>query len=191
MIEERGGAPREGPQDSEARVGSRPAFAADSAAGRPQGGAAIWIATSAGAGYFPLAPGTAGSAVGLALVAGLGGAPFAPPWFSVALLLLAGFLFGLGVWAAGKAEKFFGRADPGQVVIDEVVGQIITFLGQPRASWKLLIAGFVLFRVFDIVKPFPARRAERLPAGWGIMVDDVVAGVYSLAGVMLLGLVLK
>lgn len=171
--------------------GSRPDIARGFAAGRPQGGAAIWIATSAGAGYVPLAPGTAGAAVGLVLVAGVGRVPFAPPWSSVTLALLAGCLFGLGVWAAGKAEKFFGRVDPGQVVIDEVVGQMITFLAQPRASWKLLIAGFVLFRAFDVVKPFPARRAERLPAGWGIMVDDVVAGVYSLAGVTLLGWVLK
>ena len=152
---------------------------------------AIWIATCAGTGYFPFAPGTAGSAVGLALVVGLRWAPLDRLWRSVAVASLAACLFLLGVWAAGKAEDFFARKDPGQVVIDEVVGQIITFVGQPRASWKLLLAGFLLFRAFDIVKPFPAGRAERLPAGWGIMLDDVVAGVYSLAALTLLGLVIR
>jgi len=152
---------------------------------------AIWIATCAGTGYFPFAPGTAGSAVGLALVVGLRWAPLDRLWLSVAVASLAACLFLLGVWAAGKAEDFFARKDPGQVVIDEVVGQIITFVGQPRPSWKLLLAGFLLFRAFDIVKPFPAGRAERLPAGWGIMLDDVVAGVYSLGALMLLGLVIR
>lgn len=152
-------------------------------------GPAVWIATCAGAGYFPFAPGTAGSAVGLLVVVLLGLIHFAPPWPSVILMVLAGSMFGLGVWAAGIAEKFFKRVDPGPVVIDEVVGQFITFLWRPHAPWKLLIAGFVLFRVFDILKPFPAGRAEHAPGGWGIMLDDVVAGVYALGGVILLGLV--
>jgi len=156
-----------------------------------RGRVAIWIATCAGTGYFPIAPGTAGSAVGIALVAGLGRIPWPAPWTAAALLLVAGCLFGLGVRTAGEAEKFFGRVDPGQVVIDEVVGQIVTFLGHPHPSWKLLIAGFVLFRIFDIIKPFPGRRAEHAPGGWGIMLDDVVAGVYALAGVIVLGYVLK
>jgi phosphatidylglycerophosphatase A len=154
-------------------------------------GPAIWIATCGGVGYFPFAPGTAGSAVGVALVAVLGKTSFERHWLAGSLALLAGGLLALGVWAAGKAEKYFGRIDPGQVVIDEVVGQTITFLAQPRVSWKWLLAGFILFRLFDIVKPFPARRAERLPGGWGIMVDDVVAGAYGLVGLGLLRLVLQ
>lgn len=129
--------------------------------------------------------------MGVALVAGLGRIPLRAPWTAVTLPLVAGCLFGLGVWTAGEAEKFFGRVDPGQVVIDEVVGQIVTFLGHPRPSWKLLIAGFVLFRILDVIKPFPARRAEHARAGWGIMWDDVVAGAYALAGVVLLGYVFK
>jgi phosphatidylglycerophosphatase A len=129
--------------------------------------------------------------VGLLVVVALGLIPLAPPWGSVTLALLSGVLFGLGVWAAGEGEKFFGRVDPAPVVIDEVVGQFIPFLWRPHASWKLLIAGFILFRAFDIVKPFPARRAERARSGWGIMLDDVVAGVYALGGVILLGLVLQ
>lgn len=153
-------------------------------------GTPIWIATCAGAGYFPFAPGTAGSAVALVVVAALGLIPFAPPWPTVIVTVLAGSLFGLGVWAGGIAERFFGRTDPGPVVIDEVVGQFITFfwLTFPHPSWKLLIAGFVLFRIFDIVKPYPARRAEHAPGGWGIMLDDVVAGLYALGGVLILQL---
>jgi phosphatidylglycerophosphatase A len=108
--------------------------------------------------------------------------------------LLAGAalsIFFVGAWAAGRAEKFFGRTDPGHVVIDEVAGQLITFLARPDASWKWLLAGFVLFRFFDVVKPFPARRAERLRGGWGIMTDDVLAGLYGMAALLVLGAVLK
>jgi len=151
----------------------------------------IWIATGLGAGYFPVAPGTAGSALGLALVIALRQTSLQPAGLAASLATLAGALFALGVWSAGKAEKVFGRIDPGPVVIDEVAGQIITFIATPRVNWTGLIAGFVLFRVFDIVKPFPARRAERFPGGWGIMVDDLVAGLYSLLGLVILGRLIK
>jgi phosphatidylglycerophosphatase A len=107
------------------------------------------------------------------------------------LATFAGLLFAVGVWSAGKAEKVFGRADPRQVVIDEVAGQIITFVATPRITWIGLIAGFILFRAFDVVKPFPARRAERIPGGWGIMLDDVVAGLYSLIVLVILGRFIK
>jgi phosphatidylglycerophosphatase A len=105
--------------------------------------------------------------------------------------LTAAGLFALGVWAASGAERFFGRNDPSPVVVDEVVGQMVTFLARPDASWKLLLAGFAFFRLFDVIKPFPAGRAEHLPAGWGIMTDDVVAGIYSLVVLWLLKAVLK
>ncbi len=109
---------------------------------------------------------------------------------AIAVLAAASLaLLALGVWAAGKAEEFFGRTDPGQVVVDEVVGQMLTFLLLPHATWKWLAGGFLLFRVFDIVKPFPAGQAERIPGGWGIMLDDVVAGVYGMAVLTLIGLV--
>jgi phosphatidylglycerophosphatase A len=91
------------------------------------------------------------------------------------------------VWAASQAEKYFGRTDPGQVVIDEVVGQMITLLLWPGATWKWLLAGFVLFRFFDVVKPFPARRLEHAPSGWGIMLDDVAAGIYGGLALALIG----
>ena len=109
---------------------------------------------------------------------------------SVAVLAAASLLlFAVGVWAAGEAEGFFGRTDPGQVVMDEVVGQMLTFLLIPHATWKWLVGGFLLFRAFDIVKPFPARQAERIPRGWGIMIDDVIAGAYGLAVLAVIGLV--
>ena len=154
-------------------------------------GAAVWIATCGGVGYFPVAPGTAGSVVGLVLVAALGRLPVETPWLSVLLGGAAVGVFILGVWAASQAESFFGRTDPGQVVIDEVAGQVITFLASPAASWKWLLAGFIMFRVFDILKPFPAGRAERLPGGWGIMLDDVVAGGYGLVALLVLGMFLR
>ena len=152
-------------------------------------GPAIWIATAGGAGYFPIAPGTAGSLVGVAVVAGLGLLPLHRPAAIAVLAASSMALFALGVWAAGEAEEFFGRADPSQVVVDEVVGQMLTFLLLPHAPWKWLVGGFLLFRAFDIVKPFPARQAERIPRGWGIMLDDVVAGLYSLAVLAVIGLV--
>jgi phosphatidylglycerophosphatase A len=151
----------------------------------------IWIATGLGSGYFPVAPGTAGSALGLALVIAFRQTSLKPLGLAVALATFAGLLFVLGVWSAGRAEKVFGRVDPGQVVIDEVVGQIITFVATPRVTWTGLIAGFILFRAFDIVKPFPARRAERFPGGWGIMLDDLVAGLYTLVVLVILGRLIK
>ncbi len=152
-------------------------------------GPAIWIATAGGAGYFPIAPGTAGSLVGVAVVGGLAQLPIGRLASIAALAAAALALFAAGVWAAGEAEKFFGRTDPGQVVMDEVVGQMVTFLLIPHATWKWLVGGFILFRVFDIVKPFPARQAERIPRGWGIMMDDVIAGVYGLAMLTIIELV--
>jgi phosphatidylglycerophosphatase A len=151
----------------------------------------IWIATGLGSGYFPVAPGTAGSALGLVLVIAFRQTPLEPLWLGVCLAVLTGLLFFVGVWAAGKAEKVFGRVDPGQVVIDEVAGQILAFVATPRIGWRGLVAGFILFRAFDIIKPFPARRAERFSGGWGIMVDDLVAGLYSLIVLVILGRFIK
>ncbi len=100
--------------------------------------------------------------------------------------LLAGIVvaIGLGVPAATIAARESGRHDPGFVVIDEVAGQWIALLGSPF-GWKTALLGFALFRLFDITKPFPVRRLERLPDGWGIVFDDVAAGLYAL-GVSLL-----
>lgn len=154
-------------------------------------GPAVWIATCGGVGYFPVAPGTAGSAVGVGLVAALGALDAVQPWSRLLLILLSLSIFLVGVWAATGAEKFFGKTDPGHVVVDEVAGQLLTFVAQPDASWKWLFAGFILFRAFDVIKPFPARRAERLPGGWGIMTDDMVAGAYSAVLLLVLGQVIR
>lgn len=151
----------------------------------------IQLATCGGIGYFPIAPGTLGAAVGLVPVVLVGRVGISPAWQSLALGLTAAVIFAAGVGAATRSEKFFGRTDPGHVVIDEVVGQMVTFLAMPNAGWKLIVAGFVLFRIFDVIKPFPAGRAEHLPGGWGIMTDDVVAGVYGAGALALLGYALK
>jgi phosphatidylglycerophosphatase A len=129
--------------------------------------------------------------VGLALVVALRQTSLGSAELAVSLAVVAAVVFAVGVWSAGKAEKAFGRIDPGQVVIDEVMGQIITFIATPRISRVGLIAGFILFRIFDIIKPFPARRCERFPGGWGIMLDDGVAGLYSLVAMMILGRMIK
>lgn len=152
---------------------------------------ATWIATVGGAGYFPYGPGTVGSAVGIGLVALFESIPLTPAWGTALLGLTATVLFFIGVRAAGISERIFGCTDPGRVVIDEVVGQMVAFLIRPHPSWKLLLAGFGLFRIFDILKPFPAGRAERLSGGWGIMVDDVIAGVYAMLLVAAFGYMIR
>ena len=195
---------------------------------------AIFVATAAGLGYFPKAPGTFGSLAGLLLAV-------APMWiffYTVSLyawvhggdagifwpasswwqdpfcqihIALAILIALFGTWAAGKAANFWNQDDPQRVVIDEVSGQQLTLLlgcGVPiwwRAApdawadhdalglinwhsplnWKYLLLGFLLFRLFDIWKPTPARQAESLPGGWGIMADDWVAGIYAAIGLWL------
>jgi phosphatidylglycerophosphatase A len=130
------------------------------------------VATGLGSGYAPFAPGTAGSLVGLAL------------FWPVHHLTLAGqcvataLVFALGVAAAGHVARRSGIEDPGLVVADEVVGMWVSLLGLPLTG-VTAAAGFFLFRVFDVFKPYPARDLERLPGGWGIMCDDVMAGVYA------------
>lgn len=133
----------------------------------------LFIATSGYLGYSPIAPGTVGSAVGVVLHALL--IYSGVPWLEAAAIVL---LCAVGIWAGGIAEAHFGRKDPGHVVIDEVVGQLITLTALPLTplGW---IVGFFVFRIADIIKPFPARQLEPLPHGLGIMADDVMAGIYS------------
>jgi phosphatidylglycerophosphatase A len=131
------------------------------------------IATAGPVGAVPIAPGTAGSVVGVALFVGLRALGAVP----VDLVALAAVL-ALGVWSAGVVERDLGRTDPGAVVIDEVAGMLVTLMWVP-VGWVGVVFGFLAFRVFDIIKPFPARTAERLPGGWGIMTDDVVAGIHA------------
>lgn len=156
----------------------------------PRPRVAVWIASCFGVGRLPI-PGTFGAAVGLGIVAGLARLPVARAWLPLVIGAAAAMVYVVGVWAAGVTERYLGRTDPGEIVVDEVVGQMVTLLARPEAPWKWLLAGFVLFRIFDVLKPFPARRAEHLPGGWGVMTDDVFAGLYSLVALALLGLVFK
>lgn len=131
------------------------------------------IATGLYSGYLPIAPGTWGSAVGLALFFALSRLSL-PAYATVVVVLLV-----VGFFAAGAAEKILDRKDPGQVVIDEIVGMLITMTAAPATPLVLLL-GFLLFRFFDIVKPFPCRFIDqRINGGAGIMLDDVVAGFYG------------
>jgi phosphatidylglycerophosphatase A len=150
-------------------------------------GPSVWIATCGGLGYFPVAPGTAGSALAVGMVALAAMMSSWQAWLRLGLVLAAALLLGIGVRAATRAEIYFGKTDPSQVVIDEVAGQFLTLAGAPDASWKWLLIGFLLFRLLDIVKPFPARRAERLPGGWGILADDLIAGAYGAAALAAAG----
>jgi phosphatidylglycerophosphatase A len=150
-------------------------------AAQPASRFALAVATGLGLGYLPTAPGTWGSLLGVVLaIASFSTHASLPLLLSLIVAASLG-----GVWAAGRAAAHLGRKDPQIVVIDEVSGQLISYLllaifgASSALDWKYLLAGFILFRVFDIWKPFPARQAESLPGGLGIMADDWVAGVYA------------
>lgn len=134
--------------------------------------AARLLATALGAGYSPIVPGTAGSLVGVVTYWALSGLS---PLVQVAATLA---LFGLGIAASSRTALLVGRKDPGIVVVDEVVGQWTTFLFLPFGPWTAGL-GFVLFRIMDVFKPWPARDLESLPGGLGIMADDLMAGIYA------------
>lgn len=134
---------------------------------------AVFLATFGYCGYFPFAPGTVGSAVGLVVYAAVRSGHSA----LLESAVIAG-LFAAGVWAGTTAERFFGGIDPGPIVIDEVVGMLMTLAFIP-VGWSGALAGFVLFRIFDVIKPYPAGRFERLHGGLGVMADDAMAAVYA------------
>ena len=134
---------------------------------------ALFVATGGYVGYVPIAPGTFGSALGLVLLWAIRTVGDVGLEIVVLVLVLV-----LGVWSGSVAERYAGRVDPGIVVIDEVAGMLITMLLIPVTALSVL-AGFLVFRALDILKPWPARRLERLPGGFGIMADDVMAAVYG------------
>jgi phosphatidylglycerophosphatase A len=137
---------------------------------------ALVLATWFGCGYFPYGPGTVGSLAGLLVAALVENYLWGTRLFlfgSIFVLLMPAF------WASTVAAKALGRKDPGQVVIDEVLGQWVTLLGAVSYNWPHLLAGFALFRLFDIWKPWPVRQFEKLPDGYGIVADDLMAGVYA------------
>jgi phosphatidylglycerophosphatase A len=172
----------------------------------------LFFATAGGVGYLPKAPGTWGSLVGLVLYwlaaggwvsffSGYGIDVGVTPRFAQLLpaetigsvfrflvlhfdSFVAVLIALIGVASAGRVARFARKKDPQFVVIDEVSGQLFTFLfALAPLNWKYLLLGFILFRVFDIWKPFPARQAESLPGGWGIMADDWIAAVYAAIGI--------
>lgn len=132
----------------------------------------VILATVGGAGYFPIAPGTVGSAIAIPIYL------LTSSWSVGAQATLLAIITLVGVWASTEAARHFNREDPGHVVIDEVAGQLVT-LFMTGAAIPGAIAGFFIFRILDIIKPWPAARFERFPGGVGIMADDLMAGVYG------------
>src|SRR6185295_15757216 len=130
------------------------------------------IATGLGTGFSPIAPGTFGSALGVLL---FWPAHRLPGW---ALAVGAAVIALVGVAAGDRLATRMGVEDPGRVVVDEVAGQWVSLLFLPW-NWRVALAAFVAFRVMDVVKPWPARQLENLHGGWGIMADDLMAGVYA------------
>ena len=151
--------------------------------------------TTVGVGYLPLMPGTYGSAVGVGIYLlfgwfeesvsksfGFGGwrDEQITAWVHAVNLILFLLFCLLGIWAANRATLLFQNKDPQQAVIDEIIGQLIVFLFVPFGiGWYFVVAGFLLFRLFDIWKPYPIDSLQNLPAGIGVCADDVLAGVYA------------
>jgi phosphatidylglycerophosphatase A len=132
----------------------------------------LFISQGAYAGRFPFAPGTAGTVVGVLLYLGM--KDLSPGrYLAVCVLVILA-----GMWAAGHAEIILGRKDSPSIVIDEIAG-FLTAMFMAPPGWFFILAGFLLFRVFDILKPWPLRRMEKLHGGLGVMLDDVGAGVYT------------
>jgi len=149
--------------------------------------APLWstiVATFFGIGYMKPGPGTWGSAAGLliwtALASQLSGSAR-----TITIIILAAVVMLVGIPAATQVARAFAKKDPQFVVIDEVAGQLITLISAPL-TWKTFLAGFILFRAFDIVKPPPVRQLEKLPEGTGVVLDDVAAGLYALGVMQLL-----
>lgn len=146
-----------------------------------------------GVGYIPLAPGTWGSALAV-----LGYLAYQKAivqidqsvWFALTAVLLLGFSI-FGILASKVAAEALGEKDPGKIVVDEVMGQWVTFAFVPFTSdWKIILVGFVLFRIFDIWKPFPINRAQDLEGGIGVCADDLIAGAYAGVGLSVIALVI-
>ena len=130
-----------------------------------------------GVGHAPIAPGTVASAITAVVLWLLSLSPLALTGLLLVVLIV-------GTWAAGEAERALGTKDPGAIVVDEVAGMTISVLTLPL-TLPVLVTGFVLFRIFDVVKPFPAGASQRLGGGVGVMIDDVIAGIYALILVLL------
>lgn len=133
----------------------------------------VFVASFGYVGFFPIAPGTAGSLAALGLFAFVRWVGM--PVFELSMIVA---VFAIGIWAASGTEVALGRKDPGVVVIDEVLGMLITLAVMPLSIGGIML-GFLLFRILDVIKPYPAAQLEHLHGGLGIMADDAVAGIYS------------
>jgi phosphatidylglycerophosphatase A len=133
---------------------------------------AIFIAQGAYCGRFPKAPGTAGTVVGVLLFLTL--RDVATAWYALATIAV----IGVGTWAAGEADGILGSKDDQTIVIDEIAGFLVAMFLVP-AAWCNVAAGFVLFRFFDILKPWPIKKLQDIPGGPGVMLDDIGAGIYT------------
>jgi phosphatidylglycerophosphatase A len=153
---------------------------------------ALFLSTGLGAGYGPVMPGTYGSALGVGLYIALAhfASPLPHPRMLLALFAAAFALF--SIWVVSIALRGFTVKDPQEIVLDEVAGQLLTLVplplayASPRSHWLAVFAGFLLFRLFDAAKPYPIWKFERLPGAWGVVVDDLAAGL--LAAVVLVAL---
>jgi len=134
------------------------------------------LASVFGAGYAPVASGTVGSFVTVVAIWLL---PLTPLRIAIALVVVTL----IGIWSGSRVERLLGKKDPGVIVIDEVAGMLLSVILLPRTI-PVLVTAFLLFRLFDIWKPFPARESQALTGGMGVMVDDLVAGVYALVLVL-------
>lgn len=133
----------------------------------------LFLSSGTYLGYIPVASGTFGTLWGLPIAYWLSGYAL---WLQLVVIAAA---IGVALYLADRAEKIWNRKDPSQVVIDEIVGYLVTVAGLPF-SWKTAVGGFFIFRAMDILKPYPVRKIDQsLPGGWGIVLDDVLAGVYS------------
>lgn len=146
---------------------------------------ALHTSTLGPVGHMPFGPGTWGAAVAACLVAFVPGC-FLGHTMEVRLGIIV-LLFIAGGFLTGRAAHLLNKKDPGCIVLDELVGQWLVYLPFTDLSGTALVAGFLFFRVFDIIKPFPIRQAEHwLPRGWGIMLDDIIAGIYAAIALALL-----
>ena len=153
--------------------------------------------STCGVGVIPFAPGTFGAVVGVAIFYALFVAcKSAPQYFQAVVIVASLVVTALGIWASNYGEKIFGEKDAQRIVVDEVAGQLISFVlvaplmvAEITGSWPIIIAGFLLFRTFDIWKPYPIRQLEKLGGGLGVMADDVLAGIYAAIVLSFLALV--
>ena len=137
---------------------------------------ALAVATWFGCGYFPWGPGTVGALAAILIALVLQVYAGSGRWTFLALTVI--WLMP-AIWAATRTARIVGEKDPGLIVVDEVLGQWVTLLGATSLSWINFLAAFLLFRLFDIWKPWPIRKIERLPEGYGIVCDDLAAGLYG------------